>query len=151
MVKKVIILFWNVKCCFCVFGSLYSRGPRLPHSCDTGNAQVHFPGSSGPYHLPHRSGGEQCWGPRNRRSDAVDCYPDHIRSWKECEGLFYFIILSPVRWVNYGMIVVCLSFTSIHLIFLQEFLVALRLHGATLRHHMASTNHSWHEQVPIGN
>ncbi|KAI2657093.1 hypothetical protein H4Q32_021165 [Labeo rohita] len=28
----------------------------------------------------------------------------------------------------------------------KEFLVALRLHGATLRHHMALTNHSWHEQ-----
>ncbi|XP_050983369.1 autophagy-related protein 2 homolog A isoform X1 [Labeo rohita] len=29
----------------------------------------------------------------------------------------------------------------------KEFLVALRLHGATLRHHMALTNHSWHEQI----
>uniref|UniRef100_A0A4W4G9J3 Autophagy related 2A n=1 Tax=Electrophorus electricus TaxID=8005 RepID=A0A4W4G9J3_ELEEL len=29
----------------------------------------------------------------------------------------------------------------------QEFLVALRLQGATLRHHMAMTNHSWHEQL----
>ncbi|MGH0173614.1 UNVERIFIED_CONTAM: hypothetical protein FKN15_065991 [Acipenser sinensis] len=28
-----------------------------------------------------------------------------------------------------------------------EFLVALRLQGATLRHHMALTNQSWHEQV----
>lgn len=31
----------------------------------------------------------------------------------------------------------------------QEFLVALRLEGATLRHHMALTNHSWHEQVSL--
>lgn len=31
----------------------------------------------------------------------------------------------------------------------QEFLVALRLQGATLRHHMALTNHSWHEQVSL--
>uniref|UniRef100_A0A8C9WNT2 Autophagy related 2A n=1 Tax=Scleropages formosus TaxID=113540 RepID=A0A8C9WNT2_SCLFO len=29
----------------------------------------------------------------------------------------------------------------------KEFLVALRLQGATLRHHMALTNHSWHEQL----
>lgn len=29
----------------------------------------------------------------------------------------------------------------------KEFVVALRLHGATLRHHMALTNHSWHEQI----
>ncbi|XP_076143716.1 autophagy-related protein 2 homolog A [Alosa pseudoharengus] len=29
----------------------------------------------------------------------------------------------------------------------KEFLVALRLHGATLRHYMALTNHSWHEQL----
>uniref|UniRef100_A0A4W4GDZ6 Autophagy related 2A n=1 Tax=Electrophorus electricus TaxID=8005 RepID=A0A4W4GDZ6_ELEEL len=29
----------------------------------------------------------------------------------------------------------------------KEFLVALRLQGATLRHHMAMTNHSWHEQL----
>ncbi|KAJ8246974.1 hypothetical protein GJAV_G00257360 [Gymnothorax javanicus] len=29
----------------------------------------------------------------------------------------------------------------------KEFLVALRLQGATLRHHMALTNHSWHEQI----
>ncbi|XP_030620868.1 autophagy-related protein 2 homolog A [Chanos chanos] len=29
----------------------------------------------------------------------------------------------------------------------KEFLVALRLQGATLRHYMALTNHSWHEQM----
>uniref|UniRef100_A0A673W102 Autophagy related 2A n=1 Tax=Salmo trutta TaxID=8032 RepID=A0A673W102_SALTR len=29
----------------------------------------------------------------------------------------------------------------------KEFLVALRLHGATMRHQMAQTNHSWHEQL----
>uniref|UniRef100_A0A8C7VT00 Autophagy related 2A n=1 Tax=Oncorhynchus mykiss TaxID=8022 RepID=A0A8C7VT00_ONCMY len=29
----------------------------------------------------------------------------------------------------------------------KEFLVALRLHGATMRHRMAQTNHSWHEQL----
>ncbi|KAI4893707.1 hypothetical protein NFI96_012162 [Prochilodus magdalenae] len=29
----------------------------------------------------------------------------------------------------------------------KEFLVALRLQGATLRHHMALTNYSWHEQL----
>lgn len=29
----------------------------------------------------------------------------------------------------------------------KEFLVALRLQGATLRHHVALTNHSWHEQL----
>lgn len=29
----------------------------------------------------------------------------------------------------------------------QEFLVALRLQGATMRHYMTQTNHSWHEQV----
>ncbi|KAF4091423.1 hypothetical protein AMELA_G00036730 [Ameiurus melas] len=29
----------------------------------------------------------------------------------------------------------------------KEFLVALKLQGATLRHHMALTNHSWHEQL----
>ncbi|KAJ8405136.1 hypothetical protein AAFF_G00321270 [Aldrovandia affinis] len=29
----------------------------------------------------------------------------------------------------------------------KEFLVALRLQGATLRHHMVLTNHSWHEQL----
>lgn len=29
----------------------------------------------------------------------------------------------------------------------QEFLVALRLQGATMRHHMTQANHSWHEQV----
>uniref|UniRef100_A0AAR2LYP3 Autophagy related 2A n=1 Tax=Pygocentrus nattereri TaxID=42514 RepID=A0AAR2LYP3_PYGNA len=29
----------------------------------------------------------------------------------------------------------------------KEFLVALRLQGATLQHHMALTNHSWHEQL----
>ncbi|XP_053361603.1 autophagy-related protein 2 homolog A isoform X1 [Clarias gariepinus] len=29
----------------------------------------------------------------------------------------------------------------------KEFLVALRLQGATFRHHMALTNHSWHEQL----
>ncbi|XP_063044404.1 autophagy-related protein 2 homolog A isoform X2 [Engraulis encrasicolus] len=29
----------------------------------------------------------------------------------------------------------------------KEFLVALRLRGATLRHHMALNNHSWHEQL----
>ncbi|XP_047658028.1 autophagy-related protein 2 homolog A isoform X3 [Tachysurus fulvidraco] len=29
----------------------------------------------------------------------------------------------------------------------KEFLVALRLEGATLRHRMALTNHSWHEQL----
>ncbi|CAB1337518.1 unnamed protein product [Coregonus sp. 'balchen'] len=29
----------------------------------------------------------------------------------------------------------------------KEFLVALRLHGATMRHHMAQTDHSWHEQL----
>ncbi|XP_028824130.1 autophagy-related protein 2 homolog A-like [Denticeps clupeoides] len=29
----------------------------------------------------------------------------------------------------------------------KEFLVAIRLQGATLRHHMAPTNHSWHEQL----
>ncbi|XP_041093961.1 autophagy-related protein 2 homolog A [Polyodon spathula] len=29
----------------------------------------------------------------------------------------------------------------------KEFLVALRLQGATLRHHMAPTNQSWHEQL----
>lgn len=30
---------------------------------------------------------------------------------------------------------------------LKEFLVALRLQGATMRHYMTQTNHSWHEQV----
>jgi len=30
---------------------------------------------------------------------------------------------------------------------LKEFLVALRLQGATMRHYMMQTNHSWHEQV----
>uniref|UniRef100_A0A3P8XT52 Autophagy related 2A n=1 Tax=Esox lucius TaxID=8010 RepID=A0A3P8XT52_ESOLU len=29
----------------------------------------------------------------------------------------------------------------------KEFLVALGLQGATMRHHMAQTNHSWHEQL----
>ncbi|KAM6953685.1 autophagy-related protein 2 homolog A [Aplochiton taeniatus] len=29
----------------------------------------------------------------------------------------------------------------------KEFLVALRLQGATMRHYMAQTNHSWHEQL----
>uniref|UniRef100_A0A8C7J8A4 Autophagy related 2A n=1 Tax=Oncorhynchus kisutch TaxID=8019 RepID=A0A8C7J8A4_ONCKI len=29
----------------------------------------------------------------------------------------------------------------------KEFLVALRLHGATMRHRMAQINHSWHEQL----
>ncbi|XP_035768737.1 autophagy-related protein 2 homolog A [Neolamprologus brichardi] len=29
----------------------------------------------------------------------------------------------------------------------KEFLVALRLQGATMRHYMTQTNHSWHEQV----
>ncbi|KAK5896939.1 hypothetical protein CesoFtcFv8_010050 [Champsocephalus esox] len=29
----------------------------------------------------------------------------------------------------------------------KEFLVALRLQGATMRHYMAPTNHSWHEQL----
>uniref|UniRef100_A0A674CIT4 Autophagy related 2A n=1 Tax=Salmo trutta TaxID=8032 RepID=A0A674CIT4_SALTR len=29
----------------------------------------------------------------------------------------------------------------------KEFLVALRLHGATMQHRMAQTNHSWHEQL----
>ncbi|XP_030595462.1 LOW QUALITY PROTEIN: autophagy-related protein 2 homolog A [Archocentrus centrarchus] len=29
----------------------------------------------------------------------------------------------------------------------KEFLVALRLQGATMRHHMTQTNHSWHEQL----
>lgn len=45
-----------------------------------------------------------------------------------------------------------LFFLHIYTYFLfssQEFLVALRLQGATLRHHMALTNHSWHEQVPV--
>lgn len=31
--------------------------------------------------------------------------------------------------------------------YLKEFLVALRLQGATMRHYMTQTNHSWHEQV----
>ncbi|XP_034739320.1 autophagy-related protein 2 homolog A isoform X2 [Etheostoma cragini] len=29
----------------------------------------------------------------------------------------------------------------------KEFLVALRLQGATMRHHVTQTNHSWHEQL----
>lgn len=43
----------------------------------------------------------------------------------------------------------CFTFRIIFLVSSKEFLVALRLQGATLRHHMALTNHSWHEQVPF--
>lgn len=73
------------------------------------------------------------------------CYPQPSKShWTLREMsrhvLTYLIVMMIV-------IVIVVDLVFYFLFSSQEFLVALRLQGATMRHYMTQTNHSWHEQV----
>lgn len=58
----------------------------LPPPCTVGDAQVYSPPAFGPYHLPNRGGGEQCWWEGDWRADVVYCHQDHTGPTEKCEG-----------------------------------------------------------------
>lgn len=115
-----------------------SGGERHVHPAATGDAQFYAAEAPGAHHLPHRGGREQCVWQGGRDADVVHRHQSHTGPSEGRQGASFSLRRFSLSWCR-PLILSC--------VYMKEFLVALRLQGATMRHYMTQTDHSWHEQV----
>lgn len=123
-----------------------SGGERHVHPAAAGDAQLCAAEAPCDHHLPDRGGREQRVWQGGRDADVVHRHQSHTGPSEGRQGAS-----RPVPSLSVTRISpptgAGLQFSALSCFYSKEFLVALRLQGATMRHHMTQTNHSWHEQV----